>query len=175
MNAPTFHIRPENERDADGIRSVNEEAFGRANEAELVEALRPDSAFIPELSLIAAEGERVLGHCLFTRASVDGQPGECGILALGPIAVLPELQRRGIGAALIEEGLRRAAGLGFRGVILIGHPTYYPRFGFRPAKEFGLTCEFEVPEDVFMALPLAPEGFRGIDGRILFAPPFRNV
>jgi predicted N-acetyltransferase YhbS len=73
------------------------------------------------------------------------------------------------------EAIRCAKDLGFRGIILIGHPTYYPRFGFRPGREFGLTCEFEVPDEVFLALPLIEEGFQGVSGRILFPSPFRGI
>lgn len=167
-------IRPEIDVDRDGIRAVNELAFGRPGEAGLVDLLRVDSAWIPELSLVAEEDGEIVGHCLFTRSSIEESP-EDGVLALGPVAVLPRFQRRGIGSSLIREGLRIAESLGFRGVVLIGHPEYYPRFGFRPGADFGLTCEFEVPREVFMALSLVLEGFSGVDGRILFAPPFRHV
>jgi putative acetyltransferase len=170
-----LRIRPESAGDAAAIYEVNERGFARPNEAELVDLLRAGTARIPELSLVAESNSRIVGHCLFSRASIEISLDDHGILALGPIVVIPEYQRRGIGSALIEHGLQAARALGFRGVILIGHPGYYPRFGFRPAADFGLTCEFEVPGDVFMTLPLVPEGFTGINGRILFAPPFREV
>lgn len=130
-------IRTESEKDINGIREVNERAFGRPSETELVDLLRADSAWIPDLSLVAELDGRIVGHCLFSRTSIVGSPEAHGIL--------------------------------------IGHPEYYPRFGFRPGDEYGLKSEFEVPREVFMALPLIPGGFSGVNDRILFAPPFRNV
>jgi putative acetyltransferase len=97
------------------------------------------------------------------------------LLALAPVAVRPGWQRQGIGGQLIRTGLESAAALVFRAVVLIGHPTYYPRFGFTPARSFGLECPFPVPDEVFMALPLRPGGLDGVRGTIVYPPAFGEV
>jgi predicted N-acetyltransferase YhbS len=95
-------------------------------------------------------------------------------LVLGPIGVLPERQRRGIGGAMMHAALERAAALGFGAVLLIGHPTYYPRFGFAPASRFGLKTTYNVPDEVFMACLLRPEGLEGVSGMLVFPDAFQE-
>jgi putative acetyltransferase len=167
-------IRPETLTDRDSIREINEQAFGRPHEARLVDALRAWSSFIPELSLVAERDEFLIGHVLFSPAAVEGAE-EAVLLALGPVAVRPEWQRQGIGGMLVRGGLARAAGLGYHGVILVGHPTYYPRFGFRPARAYGLESPFPVSDEAFMALPLRPNGLQGIRGVVVYPPAFSEV
>jgi putative acetyltransferase len=168
-------IRPETPADRLAIRAVNEQAFGKPNEANLVDALRASPAFIPELTLVATVDDQVVGHVLFSRITVEGDGESVEVLALAPIAVRPEWQRQGIGSQLIRAGLERTAALGYRAVVLIGHPTYYPRFGFSPARAFGLECPFPVPDEVFMALPLRPGGLDGVRGTLVFPPAFGEV
>jgi putative acetyltransferase len=153
-------IRLETHVDIPAIRRVNEEAFGQPGEAGLVDALRDHGAVT--LSLIAEWEEDVVGHILFSPAHVVGDGVQADAVALAPIAVLPAYQRVGIGTAMVGRGLDllREAGHGL--VIVLGHPDYYPRFGFIPASRWGIRCPFEVPDEVFMALELrevsAPDG-----------------
>ena len=126
-----MQIRPEAPEDREAVARVVEAAFGRRDEADLVEALRADPAW--ELSLVAEEDGRVVGHVLFTRASG-------GFLALAPLAVEPERQGAGVGRALVEEGLRRVGGP----VLVLGDPAYYGRFGFEPAAPRGITNPWQI-------------------------------
>jgi putative acetyltransferase len=121
-----MEVRHEAPEDREAVARVVEAAFGRRDEADLVEALRADPSW--ELSLVADEGGEVVGHVLFTRASN-------GFHALAPLAVLPERQGAGVGRALVEEGLRRIEGP----VLVLGDPAYYARFGFEPAAPRGIT------------------------------------
>jgi putative acetyltransferase len=169
------HIRPETPADRAAIREVNERAFGKPNEANLVDALRASPAFIPDLSLVAERDGAVVGHVMFSIVSVEGDADSVEVLALAPVAVRPEWQRQGIGGRLIRAGLERAVALGHRAVVLIGHPTYYPRFGFTTARAFGIEPPFPLPDEVFMALPLQPGGLEGVRGNLVYPPAFREV
>jgi len=168
-------VRPERPEDRPAIFDVNRQAFAQENEARLVEALRESSAFIPELSLVALEGSRIVGHILFTRITVRDESEAHEALALAPMAVLPEFQKRGIGSALVRRGLDEARGLGHRAVIVVGHPDYYPRFGFAPARALGINPPFEVPSEAFLALELLPGALSGIRGVVKYPPPFDEV
>jgi putative acetyltransferase len=168
-------IRSETPLDASAIRHVHEAAFGGGAEALLAELLRKSASFLPDLALVAEVDGEVVGHVLFSRAAIEGLPDEKGMLVLGPIGVLPPQQRRGIGCALIQEGLRRAARMGFRGVALIGHPTYYPRLGFQPGTRFGLRSTYDVPDDLFMARPLSPGSLDGLSGTVLYPSEFAGL
>lgn len=165
-------IRPERPVDADAVARVHVEAFGGEEEAQLVAALRTTSAYVPAVSLVAERGDEVVAHALFSKIEVPGREPLGGLVALGPVAVLPRCQRQGIGSALIRAGLERAAPLGFAGVVLVGHPSYYPRFGFQPASRFGLRLPISVPDEAFMALPLRPGGLDGVAGVVYYAEPF---
>ncbi len=167
-----IHVRPETPRDEQAIRHVNEVAFGRPNEADIADRVRASSGFVPDLSLVAVSGGQIVGHVMFSEATVQGDGNSWTVLALGPVAVLPAFQRKGVGTTVIETGLIRAAELGYRAVVLIGHPTYYPRFGFVPASRFGLKPAITVPDDVFMARLLRPDGLDGVEGQFSFPKAF---
>jgi putative acetyltransferase len=167
-------VRPETPADRTAIREINEQAFGRPNEARLVDAIRSSPDFIPQLSLVAEQDGSLVGHVLFSPLTIQGIEG-LGLLALGPIAVRPEWQRQGVGGQLIRIGLERAAAMGYRAVVLVGHSTYYPRFGFTSARAYGLEAPFPVSDEHFMALPLQPGGLDGVRGTISFPPAFREV
>jgi putative acetyltransferase len=140
-------IRPERPEDFSGIRQVHELAFGQADEAHLVDALRAAGDHVPELCLVAlAEGE-IVGHILFSEARLDTGSA---VLTLAPMGVRPARQRQGVGSALIREGLGRAAATDFPLVVVVGHADYYPRFGFEPGEDHGIVCPFRVPPESWM-------------------------
>ena len=174
-----FTIPPEAPGDLNAIREVNSLAFGDRHEADLVDALRNTAAWIPALSLVAVRevpgGEQVVGHALFSRVTIETEAGPVEALSLGPVAVRPENQRAGVGGLLIRAGLEHAEELGFRAVIVLGHPEYYPRFGFVPASRFGLTSPYEAADEAFMALPLRPDGLAGVRGQVQYPPAFESV
>lgn len=168
----SFFIRLEQPSDSDAIFKVNEQAFGQDGEARLVNALRSDGAFNPALSLVAVFGDRIIGHILFPPITIVSETAETAGLALAPLAVHQDFQCRGIGTALIEEGLRQCRRLGHRIVVVVGHPTYYPRFGFTTARDLGIHVAFPCPDKAFMVLPLTHRALEGIHGTVRFPPAF---
>jgi putative acetyltransferase len=168
-------IRSEKPQDHEAIHRVNRLAFGREEEASLVAALRRSDAYIPGLSLVAEENGGIIGHILFTRIHIKGKTRSVEALALAPMCVLPEMQRRGIGSALVEIGLEECAEFGHRIVIVVGHPEFYPRFGFRPAAESGIQAPFPVPSEAFMALALVPGALSWVSGIVVYPPEFSSV
>jgi len=143
-------IRSEKKEDLNEIRKINIYAFNRENEANLVEKLRESSAFIPELSLVAVEGEEVVGHILFTLITIENDKESHIALALAPMAVKPAFQHKGIGSKLVTEGLKKSKELGYDLVVVLGHSKFYPKFGFVMAKNYGIEAPFKVPDEVFM-------------------------
>lgn len=132
-----------------------------------MDALRDDPAWIPELSIVATDGRQPIGHALYTRCHIGDVPALC----LGPCSVLPQHQRSGAGTAAIGFGLRTAADLGEEFVVVLGHPSYYPRFGFTRASAAGIRLSIEVPDEALMALSLDPD--RALpDGLVRYAAPF---
>jgi putative acetyltransferase len=161
-------VRPETPDDLEAIREVNRQAFGREDEARLVDALRAGG--YARLSLVAEEAGQVVGHVLFSDLPVVTPAGPVQALALAPLAVLPARQRQGIGSRLVQEGLRACAGAGHRAVIVLGHPAYYPRFGFSAGLAGRLKSPFSGP--AFMALELVPGALAGVTGEVRYPPPF---
>ncbi len=166
-----MEIRPETGADLAAVGEVNRLAFGREAEARLVDDLR-DGGYA-RLSLVAQEEGRIVGHVMFSEAVIRTGGGEVGALALGPVGVIPERQGRGVGSALIREGLDRCVREGHRIVLLLGHPGYYPRFGFSAERAGNLSSPYS--GDAFMALELAPGALSGVVGEFEFAPPFGAV
>lgn len=145
----SWRTRPEIEQDVAAIREVNLSAFPTPLEADLVDALRADSSWMPELSIVAHDDNGVVvGYALLTRCHVDDAPA----LALAPCAVLSSHQKQGAGSAAIRAGLKAAQAAGENLVLVLGHPEYYPRFGFVPASRFGIHPPFEAPDNAMMAL-----------------------
>ncbi len=128
----------------------------------------------PVVSLVAVDGEEVVGHIMFSPVSVTSGTGS-NLMGLGPMAVAPNRQRRGIGGLLIRAGLERCKRMGCSAVVVLGHPNYYPRFGFCRASQFGLYCEHDVPEEAFMAIELQPGILDGTAGRVQYHAAFTNV
>jgi putative acetyltransferase len=145
--------------DLAAIRDVNIRAFGQPQEADIVDALRANGA--ASLSLVAAIDEgNVVGHIMYSPVRIGQLEGA----GLGPMAVLPEYQHWGIGSALVETGNRRLALANCPFIVVLGHTTFYPRFGFKPAGTFGVSCEWNVPDDVFQILVLDPARMAGVSG-----------
>ena len=164
-------VRLEQPGDEAGIRETNELAFGEPLEARLVDTLRETADY---LSLVATIDGAVVGHILFTPVTID-PPVDRRIAGLAPMAVRPEHQRSGIGGQLIRAGLEECRRTGYSAVVVLGHPEYYPRFGFVPAHTFGLTCEFPSPPEAFMALELESAALNGIRGLVRYRPVFSQV
>lgn len=150
---------------------INESAFGHADEARLVESLTRRAR--PLLSLVAESGGAIAGHILFTPVTLDGFAEL--LMGLAPMAVAPDKQRCGIGSALVRAGLDGCRSLGAAAVVVLGHPGYYPRFGFVPATRFGLRCEYDAPAEAFMALELRPHALAGAGGSVRYHPAFAEL
>lgn len=143
-------VRAERPEDAGAIREVLTAAFDTDGEAELVAALRASDAWLPELSVVAERDGRVVAYALLSRITVDAHPA----LALGPVAVLPADQRRGLGTEVVREALRRARDGGERLVLVLGEPAYYARFGFVPAAPYGISSPWSSLGDAWQVLAL---------------------
>lgn len=171
----SIHIRPEEDGDRAAIRRINESAFGGAEEANLIDALRSEAS--PFLSLVSTPDINTdpVGHILFTPVTVRGSEASTRALALAPLAVLPEYQSRGHGSALVRAGLKACKDAGYHIIFVVGHPSYYPRFGFKPARARGFECEFPVSDEAFMVNELEPGALEGVRGTVYYHEAFRNV
>ena len=163
-------IREEAPGDAEAIRDLNRRAFGQDQEGNIVDALRANGAAL--LSLVATVEHQVVGHILYSPASVGD---EVTGAALGPMAVLPEHQRHGIGSKLVEAGNRKLEDAGCPFILVVGHADFYPRFGFRPASAHGITCQWEVPDEVFLILVLDSAKMQGVSGLARYRHEFSTV
>ncbi|MDX6688725.1 MAG: putative acetyltransferase [Solirubrobacteraceae bacterium] len=168
-----WEVRAETPADFDAIADVHVAAFAPSvDEAALVEALRAADEHVAQLCLVALRGGEVAGHVAFSRAKLEsGDP----ILVLGPLGVRPTKQGQGAGSALVKEGMRRAAGVDFALVVVLGRPEFYESFGFELADAVGVEAPFEAPSEAWMAFPLAtPSDTSGARGRIVFPESFRS-
>jgi putative acetyltransferase len=162
-------IRPETAADHPAVRTVLERAFGQPQEAQLVDALRKGG--YARVSLVAELAGQVVGHVLLSDLRIVTADGTVPALALAPLSVVPEHQRAGIGSQLARESLRIAKAEGHRIVIVLGHATYYPRFGFSPELALPLASPYAGPH--FMALELVPGALKEVRGEVKYAPPFQ--
>ncbi len=151
---------------------INAAAFPTDAEAKLADSLRMSAD--PLVSLVAVENQEVVGHIMFTAVMLESFD-ELRLMGLAPMAVSPALQRRGTGSKLIKVGLQRCTALGAGAVAVLGHPEYYPRFGFRPSSEWGIKSEYNVPEGVFMMMELKAGYLQGYQGIIRYNPAFADV
>jgi putative acetyltransferase len=166
-------IRPERPEDASRVRHVNKLAFGQTTEADLVERLR--QACTDSLSLVA-EDDAVVGHILFTPVVIESAGRRVLGMGLAPMAVLPDRQRQGIGSQLVWRGLDILRKRGCPFVVVVGHPEYYPRFGFEPASRHGLASQWEgVPDAAFMVLVLDVHAMAGVSGVARYREEFNEV
>jgi putative acetyltransferase len=163
-------VRPEKPEDIPAIRIVVEQAFGRAAEADLVDALRRNGKAI--LSLVAEDEGQIVGHVLFSPVTLRSNETELTGVGLAPLAVIPYRQNQRIGSMLVEEGLKRLREDGRRFIVVLGHPHYYPRFGFIPASRFNIKSEYDVADDVFMAMELQTGALRDQFGIARYQPEF---
>jgi putative acetyltransferase len=165
-------VRLEQPSDRPLIHAVNRAAFDSRAEADLVDALR--STTPNAISLVADAGGELVGHIMFSPVTIPDAP-DLRVMGLAPMAVAPERQRTGIGSALIRAGLDACTRAGVEGVFVVGHPAYYPRFGFRRASASGFACEFAVDDDAFMVIELIAGSLIGKSGTVYFDDAFKAL
>lgn len=171
-------LRRETPDDYRVVEELTREAFWgytspTCDEHYLVHLLRQTSAFVPELDCVAEVDGQVVGHIIYSKAKViEGQGAEHQVLTFGPLSVLPAYWNRGVGSALVRHTVTEARRLGYRGIVIYGHPDYYPRFGFRNAQAFGITTPTGRNFDALMALPLYEGALDGISGAFHVDPIF---
>ncbi|MDZ5473070.1 N-acetyltransferase [Bacillus sp. 31A1R] len=174
----TIHIRQEKTEDYSIVEEVIKSAFADMEisdktEHELVARIRKSEAFIPELSLVATnEEENIIGHILFSKIHIVNDTHSEESLALAPVSVLPDFQNIGVGKLLINEGLKIAKELGYKSVVVLGHPNYYPKFGFEKASSWGINPPFKVPDEVFMIMELRENALEGVSGVVEYSSAF---
>ncbi|WP_417899912.1 N-acetyltransferase [Bacillus haimaensis] len=169
-------VRQEIPSDYPSTERVIQKAFANVKisdktEHEMVQRLRKSEAFVPELSLVA-DDEEIVGHILLTKLKIKKEDDSTESLALAPVSVLPEYQNKGVGKRLMNEALKVAKESSFQSVIVLGHPTYYSKFGFKPASLWGIKAPFEVPDEVFMALELKENALDGVSGVVEYPRAF---
>ena len=165
-------IRPEADADKAAVFEVNAAAFPTEAEGKLVDTLRVSAD--PFISLVAVDEQDVVGHIMFTPVTLEPFDN-LQLMGLAPMAVSPSRQRGGIGTELVKAGLDRCRALGIGAVAVLGHPEFYPRFGFRPSSQWGIKCEYDVPEDVFVLLGLAADYLQNKQGIIRYHAAFADV
>lgn len=174
----TVNVREEREGDNSAIFSLIVSTFADMQESDhreqfLVERLHRSGAFIPQLSLVAETGGRIVGYILLSEVAIESDNGIAAkSLGVAPLAVLPEYQRQGIGGLLLQSAHRRAAGLGYGSAVLLGHDGYYPRFGYRRAIDFGIEFPFDVPHELCMVIELVPGALNGVSGVVRYPDAF---
>ncbi|PSB08578.1 GNAT family N-acetyltransferase [Pleurocapsa sp. CCALA 161] len=168
-----MEIRAEKSDDTEAVYQVNVAAFGRKSEADLVDALRGAAS---ALSFVAVESGQIVGHVFFSPVEIVGVcADDVLVFGLAPVSVIPNYQRQGIGSLLIQYGLKECAQLGGSAVVVLGFPEYYSRFGFTPAREKGLECEYPVPDEVFMVLELESGALEGCVGMVRYCSEFNKL
>jgi putative acetyltransferase len=165
-------IRKERPGDIHGIRQINLKAFETETEANLVDTLRRSG--IPYISLVSEDEEdnELKGHIFFTPVELEGDRSGLQIMGLGPMAVDPKFQNKGIGSLLVKAGIERCRSSGYDVIVVLGHPNYYPRFGFEPSVKYDIKSEYEVPDEVFMVLELKDKALKGKRGTMKFNEAF---
>jgi putative acetyltransferase len=166
-------IRCETPEDIPAIQHIHTAAFGRPNEAELVDALRQNNALT--ISLVAVQDGRPVGHIAFSPVTITSNTATIEALGLAPMAVLPAYQRRGIGSQLVEAGLTACHHTSYGVVVFLGHPHYYPRFGFTPAKTHGLVWEHNAPDEACMVQESQEGALTQTRGMVKYRPECATV
>ena len=169
-----IEIRKEKQKDYDKIRIVNDRAFGQLDEGRIVGKLRESCKEI--VWLVAVSDNEIIGHIFFSPVTIETQTGFVKGMGLAPMAVLSEFQNRGVGSMLVNEGLRIIENMSCPFVIVLGHETYYPRFGFERASKFGLKCQWEgLPDDAFMVMIIDESVMKGISGIAKYRDEFNEA
>jgi putative acetyltransferase len=169
-----MRIRIEKPEDVSAVYQININVFSTDAEANLVDMLREEN--VPLISLVAEDKKRLVGHILFTPVNLKSRKGpRPAIAGLGPMAVLADCQRQGVGLKLVEEGLKQCIEAGYDAVVVLGSSDYYSRFGFVPSVKFGITSNYDVPEDLFMALELKEGSLKGVKGIVSYHDLFIDV
>ena len=168
-----MNIRKEKDSDKEKIWEVNAEAFESEAEANLVNALR-DSG-ISFISLVAEEDREIVAHILFTPVELIGDQSCLKLMGLAPMAVLTKLQKKNIGSQLVKTGIEKCSTQGYDAVVVLGHPEYYPKFGFMPSIKFGIKSEYDVPDEAFMVLELKKDSLKDKYGVIKYHTAFGSV
>lgn len=177
MNRMKFIIRQEQKEDYLQTEEVVKKAFENESysdqsEHTLVAKLRKSEAFVPDLSLVAVNEDKIIGHILLSKILIDTEDKKVESLALAPISVLPEYQNKGVGQKLIQQALTIAEILDFESVIVMGHEAYYPKFGFKKASHWGIQAPFEVPDELLMAIELKDSALNHASGIIQYPNVF---
>ena len=168
-------IRSEEENDYILIKKINDSAFNQNNEGVMIEKLRDNPEYISELSLVAVVDNEIVGHILFFPVKIK-KGSETNIsLSLAPMAVHPKYQNKGIGSKLVLEGLKKAKELGYNSVVVVGHPNYYPRFGFKPAGIWDINLPFDIPDEAFMAIELKSNGLKDCSGIVEYPKEYEEA
>ncbi len=175
MSVEDIKIRAETVSDFKEIDEINQTAFEGDAEVILVRSLRYNPGFIPELSLVAEMGEMLVGHILMFPVPIKKSAGIATVLSLGPMAVRPDCQNQGVGKRLAKAGLESGKILGFPAAIVLGHPGFYPKFGFSPASKWDIKCPFDAPDEAFMALELKEGTLENISGEVIYPEEFSQT
>ncbi len=165
-------IRDETEADQGTVHALHLSAFDTSSEANLVDVLREQAT--PFFSLVAGDEENVVGHIMFSPVSLSGHTN-LKLMGLAPMAVKPEHQRKGVGSALVREGLGQCKRSGVAAVVVLGYPEFYRRFGFVCSSRFDIKSEYDVPEDVFMVVELLSNSLRGKSGMVKYHAAFKDL
>ena len=172
-------IRQETRLDHQAVFSLIAEAFKNEEYSDhkeqfLVERLRNSNAFIPELSLVAEYKSEIIGHILLTKIKIKNTENEFNSLALAPVSVLPEYQNNGVGGTLIKNAHRIAKRMNYDSVVLLGHPNYYPKFGYTQSEKFGIELPYDVPKENCMAIELSENGLKNVNGIVEYSKEFNE-
>ena len=166
-------IREEELADTEAIWNINAEAFDTEAEANLVNVLRESGCTF--ISLVAKTDNKAVGHILFTPVELTGNKNKLKLIGLAPMAVLQQHQNKGIGSKLVKTGIEYCKTKGYDAIVVLGHPNYYPKFGFVPSVTYGIKSEYEVPDEAFMILELVPDSLKNHQGTIKYHELFGSV
>lgn len=165
-------IKPETSEDQDVIYAINHAAFKQIDEAELVNQVRRDGHIA--LSLLAFLNDEAVAHILYSPVTTESNPQNHTVWGLGPVAVLPAFQKQGVGKALIWQSLEQCKTQGTSAIVVLGHPTYYPQFGFEPANKYGLSFRGEYDGEAFMVQELVQGTLASLSGAVHYVPAFER-
>ncbi len=170
-------LRQENSTDYPAVAEMIKSSYkdvGYSNHREqfMVERLRNSEAFIPQLSLVAEADHEIVGHIMLTRIFIHNQKQSIVSLSLAPLSVAPEFQGKGVGSKLVAEAHRLAKELGYQSVVVLGHPKYYPKFGYEPMKKYGIELPFDIREENRMIISLTENGLSDVTGKVEYPPEF---